>query len=243
MRVPSTKFKNAFGKYLNVALEGNEVIITKNGKGVAKLKRYTEVYPSSIKEEAADYFVNKRISYEEFQKICENSDARYELIDGVIYLLAAPSHSHQIAVTELLVQLYRYFEDKSCTALTSPYDVKLYNDSECFKDDPNVVQPDLLVICDQENIINNRYEGIPTLVIEVLSPSTRRKDIYIKSQLYAKSGVKEYWIVDLKAQSILQYDLTLEETTFAKVHEFGQSFNSFYFKDLIIHTDKLLNLS
>jgi len=240
MRVPSTKFKNAFGKYLNHALEGNEVIITKNGKGVAKLKRYTEVYPTSIRGEASDYFVNKRLSYEEYQKICEHSDARYELIDGVVYLLASPSHGHQMAIGELYVQLYNYFDNKSCMVATAPYDVKLYNDAECFEDDPNLVQPDILVICDTDKIIKDRYEGIPTLVIEVLSSSTRSKDLFTKLQLYAKSGVKEYLIVDLEDKCILQYNLTEGSSPVVIVHNFGSSFHSFYFKDLKIDTQKLV---
>lgn len=242
MKVPSTKIKNSFGKYLNEAISGKEVIITKNGKGVAKLIRYNEIPPFVVRENA-EYFVNKHVTYDEFLELSDHSDARYELIDGVVYLLASPSHGHQMVITELTVQFYNYLENKPCVVATSPYDVKLHNDSECFEDDPNVVQPDILVICDKDKIINDRYEGIPTLVVEVLSPSTRKKDLFIKLNLYQKSGVKEYWIVDLKSNAIILYDLVTEEILPIRTISFGESFKSSYFEDLEIYTDKLKNLS
>ncbi len=75
-----------------------------------------------------------------------------------------------------------------------------------FEDYPNVVQPDIVVVCDQDNVDDDgRYEGIPTLVVEVLSPSTRGKDLVKKLNLYMTSGVVEYWVVDLESKLILQY--------------------------------------
>jgi len=242
MRVPSTKVKNFFGKYLNKVIEGDEIIVTKNGKGVAKLTAYKDIVSCTIGEGGEDYFVNKRITHEEFLTISDNSDTRYELINGTIYLLASPSHAHQIAIGELYVQLYNYLDNKPCMVASSPYDVKLYNDAECFEDDPNVVQPDILVLCDKENIINNRYEGIPTLVVEVLSPSTKKKDLFIKLNLYFNSGIKEYWIADLENKNMILYSLDTENITPVKTIKFGESFTSTYFKDLEIHTHKLLNL-
>ncbi|MCH4887895.1 type II toxin-antitoxin system prevent-host-death family antitoxin [Acidaminobacter sp. JC074] len=240
MRVPTTKLQNSFGKYLKYVLDGKEVIITKNSKGVAKLVRYTDPNYGMVKEGAVDYS-KSYITYDEFIKITENSDNRYELIDGQIYLMASPSHVHQNIIREISGQMYIYFSDKPCDNFTSPYDVKLFNDSECFKDDPNVVQPDILVICDFENVDeNDRYQGIPSLVVEVLSKSTRSKDMVLKLQLYMKSGVSEYWIVDPFENSVRIYyfkNRLVEETV---LYRMGEDLKSFVFKDLVVKTDKLI---
>ncbi|NLZ91279.1 MAG: Uma2 family endonuclease, partial [Clostridiales bacterium] len=88
-------------------------------------------------------------------------------------------------------------------------------------EDPNVVQPDVVVICDRDKVNEDgRYEGIPTLVVEVLSPSTKSKDMVAKLNLYMKSGVSEYWIVDIKSKAIFKYSFSekreIEELTILK---------------------------
>ena len=72
MRVPTTKLQNSFGKYLKHVLNGTEVIITKNGKGVAKINKYTDHRVGLVNEEETDYMINKYMTYEEFLKITEN---------------------------------------------------------------------------------------------------------------------------------------------------------------------------
>jgi Uma2 family endonuclease len=69
--------------------------------------------------------------------------------------------------------------------------------SDLNSDEINIVQPDLLIICDSDQVNDqDRYEGIPSLVVEIISPSTRSKDMLIKLNLYIKSGISEYWIID-----------------------------------------------
>ena len=118
MRVPTTKLQNSFGKYLKHVLKGTEVIITKNGKGVAKLNKYTDHRVGVINEEATNHMINKYRTYEEFIDITEKSDCRYELIGGQIYLLASPSHDHQDIIREINGQMYNYFSDKPCDNYT-----------------------------------------------------------------------------------------------------------------------------
>lgn len=68
------------------------------------------------------------------------------------------------------------------------------------------MQPDVVVICDPENVTDDgKYEGIPTLIVEVLSPFTRGKDLITKLELYMRSGIREYWIVDPTEKTITQY--------------------------------------
>jgi len=210
MRVNATDLQNAFGKYLSLT-EKEDVIIVKNGKTVAKLIRYVEPDYILIHEESNKYKTPRRISYEEYLDLVNSSDQRYELIDGEIYLLASPRFDHQIVVNEIAGRFYNYFRGKSCRSLTAPLDVKLFGFATKFEEDPNVVQPDIIVICDTDKINeDNKYEGVPTLIVEVLSLSTKGKDMVTKLNLYMKSGVLEYWIVDLKSKSITQYFFSQE---------------------------------
>lgn len=227
MRVPTTSFQNAFGKYLKLAMEGDEIIITKNGNGVAKMTAYQDPLIYLVKEGAAEYYVRKRVSYSEFCEIVKTSESQYELIDGEIYLMSSPRHEHQVAHRDIFGAMYLYFKAKSCEVLSAPFDVKLFNDAESFEDDPNVVQPDILVICDPETINDKGiYEGIPSLVVEILSPSTRTKDMIKKLSLYTLSGVSEYWIVDTENEKVHVYSFVerkIKELTTTPFSEFVES--------------------
>jgi Uma2 family endonuclease len=205
MKVNSTDFQNAVGKYLAL-LEKEPVIITKNGRSVAKVTAYIDPKEFFVHEAKGDYNILRQTSYEEYQTLIENSDQRYELIRGEIYLLASPSFQHQVMVGEICGQLRDHFGGKSCQVLTAPLDIRLYGWATKFSEDPNVVQPDVVVICDLENVTDEgKYEGSPTLIVEVLSPSTRGKDLITKLELYRRSGIREYWIVDPKERTITQY--------------------------------------
>lgn len=210
MRVSTTDLQNAFGKYLAL-VEKEDIIVIKNGKSVARLTKHTDHQHFIVHEEAQNYKTFRKISYQEYEALVESSDQRYELIGGEVYLLAAPSFKHQVAVNEMSWHFYNYFQDKPCRALTSPFDVRLFGFATKFDEDPNVVQPDLVVICDQDKVdADGKYMGVPTLVVEVLSPSTQGKDRATKLQLYMKSGVQEYWIVDLESKSVLLFTFTPE---------------------------------
>ena len=210
MRVKATDLQNAFGKYLALA-EKEDIIIVKNGKVVAKLIHYSEPDFFIVHEEARQYGSPKRISYEEYLDLVNSSDQRYELIDGEVYLLASPSFKHQVVVHEIAGHFYNYFKGKPCQPLTAPLDIRLFGFAIKFEENPNVVQPDIVVICDEENVnAENKYMGVPTLIVEVLSPSTKGKDMVAKLNLYMKSGVREYWIVDLEKKNIYQYTFSDE---------------------------------
>jgi Uma2 family endonuclease len=119
--------------------------------------------------------------------------------------------NNQIVVNEIAWHFHNYFKGKSCRSLTAPLDVRLFGFATKFEEDPNVVQPDVVVICDADKVnADNKYEGIPTLIVEVLSPSTKGKDMAIKLNLYLKSGVAEYWIIDLESKRIIQYSFSQE---------------------------------
>ncbi|HBF39517.1 MAG TPA: prevent-host-death protein [Firmicutes bacterium] len=210
MRVNATDLQNTFGKYLSLT-EKEDIVIVKNGKSVARLVHYAEPDYLLLHEEAKEYKTPRKVSYEEYLALVNSSEQRYELIDEEIYLMASPTLNHQIAVSEIAGHFHNYFKGKRCRSLTAPLDVKLFGFASKFEEDPNVVQPDVIVICDMDKVSqDNKYEGIPTLVVEVLSPSTKGKDMVVKLNLYMKSGIREYWVADLENKSIFQYSFSPE---------------------------------
>jgi len=145
--------------------------------------------------EAALKLENEHYTYADY--LTWDDDKRWEIIAGVVYAMSpAPSPQHQALCLELGRQLANYLLDKACQAFAAPFDVRLPKFPEA--DDAatdTVVQPDLVVICDPKKIDKRGCRGAPDMVIEILSPHTAKKDSVIKTALYERHGVKEYWIV------------------------------------------------
>ncbi len=208
--VTATEFKQNFGKYLSCIEEQKDVVITKNGKKVARLTPYlTDIEQYfTVSENTLDYICGgKKVSYEEFIEISEKSTLRMELINGEINLLASPSISHQEILGKIYIAFNEYFREKDCKVFMAPFDVHFKK-----KDikEPDVMQPDLLVVCDLKGNISekDKYMGTPTLVIEILSDRTRSKDMVDKLNTYMLSGVREYWMIDFKNLQMLIYNFT-----------------------------------
>lgn len=142
-------------------------------------------------------------------------DVRAELIDGEIYNMAGPSANHQAILMFLSLEIGTYLRGKPCRVFPAPFDVYLQHEDE---DTPNIVQPDLMVVCDRNKITKKGCIGAPDWIIEIVSPSTLRRDFLTKLNLYAEHGVKEYWIVNPEKETVTVYplvqDLTPETHTF-----------------------------
>ena len=139
----------------------------------------------------------------------EESD-RIELVDGEAFMMAPPSTAHQAACMALSAQLYNYLVGKRCQVFPAPFGVRLFEEDGDFPEDVDtLVEPDISVVCDRSKLDDRGCKGAPDLVIEVLSPATQRHDRLTKFDLYQRSGVQEYWIVDLDARVVLVH--TLEE--------------------------------
>ncbi len=200
MKVPSTEVQNNFGRFLNLACEGQDVIVTKNGKEVAKIVEYTD--NKTIRESVSPYGKENWVTYKEFIDLTEYSKSRYELIDGEVFNLSSPNYFHQYTVTELIVTFYNWFKGKECRPLTAPFDITLTKTLNNI----NVVQPDIIVICDTDNLDDKgNYKGIPRLLVEVLSPLTHRHDMLKKLDLYMQTGVEEYWIANPIKREVYVY--------------------------------------
>ena len=139
---------------------------------------------------------------------------RYELIDGVLIMLGAPSKGHQKALSRLHYKIMDYIETRngSCEVYFAPFDVQL------DRDEYTMVQPDLLIVCDPDKAKDWGVWGAPDFVLEVLSPSTRSTDAALKLRKYKQAGVREYWIVDLEEKIVITY--LFGEKTYTGIYGF-----------------------
>ena len=137
---------------------------------------------------ATSIIEKKRYTYDDYLKTPD--DKRYELIEGELLMTPSPITNHQRISGRIDFELRKFVLENDCgEVFYAPYDV--------YFDDENVVQPDILFISKERlNIIGEKnLRGAPDLVIEILSESNAYRDLIQKKKLYAKYGVKEYWIV------------------------------------------------
>jgi len=130
---------------------------------------------------------------------------RWEIMEGIAYMQAAPSPIHQEVLGGLYSQIYQYLLDKPCKVYPAPFCVKLISGNEKKNEDIKmIVEPDISIVCDPSKIDQRGCNGAPDWVVEIVSPSSARIDKFIKFNQYEKAGVKEYWIVepDIKLVSV-----------------------------------------
>ena len=130
-------------------------------------------------------------------------DGLYELINGKVWKMApAPGAKHQRASFELTAEFSKVFRRQKCEVFVAPFDVFLTKTGEDELATDTVVEPDLCIICDPSKITERGCMGAPDLVVEILSPSTAKKDLNDKYKLYEQYGIPEYWVVFPREQSI-----------------------------------------
>ena len=133
---------------------------------------------------------DERYTYADYAKW---DDQRCELIDGKPYLMVmdGASFAHQRISVNFCVLLGSFLKGKSCKVFHAPFDVRLNFNTA----DNNVFQPDIMVVCDPSKLDDKGIKGAPEMVVEIVSPSSSKKDMFLKYQRYQKYGVGEYWIV------------------------------------------------
>ena len=139
----------------------------------------------------------RKLTYDDFVNFPDDG-LRHELIDGEHYVTPSPATRHQRVLGQLFAQLHRFFETNPIgEVFLAPFDVVMSHH--------DVVEPDLLIVlADQATIVTPQHvRGVPAIVVEILSPRTRRVDETAKRRLYERSGVREYWIVDPERDAVI----------------------------------------
>jgi Uma2 family endonuclease len=145
--------------------------------------------------------VAEKIQEETIQTLIE---PRFELIGGIEYAMSSPGYKHQITAGRLFGQLDAQLSKYGCMPIIAPFDVyPLYDQG----DDDTFVQPDIFAVCDKSKLGENRYNGAPKFIIEILS-SNRSYDMITKLNLYQKAEVAEYWMVDPEEKIITVLELS-----------------------------------
>lgn len=132
---------------------------------------------------------------------------RAELVDGNLYMMAPLNRRHQELVGALYRVIGNHIASKGCSCIpyVAPFAVFL------SKDDKNYVEPDISVVCDKSKLTDHGCEGAPDWIIEVVSPGSQKMDYMIKLFKYKTAGVKEYWIVDPKDETVAIYDFAKDD--------------------------------
>jgi len=123
---------------------------------------------------------------------------RYELFNGEAFMMASPSVAHQALQAGLIVKFDNWLQGKTCKVFGSPLDVRLFPKKD--KSDNIIVQPDVLVVCDQSKLGKGSIDGPPDLIIEIMSPSNTSSELFRKFHYYLKAGVREYWVIDMESK-------------------------------------------
>ena len=157
-----------------------------------------------IKEAKPEAASKEKYTYRDY--LTWSHEERWELIDGVPYnMTPAPSRRHQEVLGALYVQFFLFLEGKPCKVYLAPFDVRIPEEDKEDQLIQTVVQPDLVIVCDQTKLDEKGCKGVPDLVVEVLSPHTAGKDLKLKMDLYERVGVKEYWVVHPIDQTVLVF--------------------------------------
>ena len=242
MIVTASDMKNGFGQYLKHVIDENgEIIVTKNNSRVARLVPYVsdiERY-ETVMENAVQYdYGKKTVSYEEFMEMSEKSHVRMEFINGDTVMMSSPSMEHQQILGDVYILFRQFFKGKRCQPYMAPLDIHFKK-----KDirDPDVMQPDLVVLCDTDEKVNEkgRYMGTPALTIEILSPNTRCIDMIYKLNTFLMSGVSEYWLIDPVNHQITVYQFQDLELVGYDVVRMGEVAISKAFEGLKVPLDAL----
>lgn len=164
----------------------------------------------------ADGFIEGPYTYEDYMALPD--DYQVEMIYGVFYDLTSPKFLHQMIQSELVYQLITGIrrDGMDCEVVSDM-------DTRVEKDDKTIVRPDVAVIChpDSSRFREGRIWGAPDLVIEIISPSSRSRDMNQKLKLYRDAGVREYWIIDPRDKII--YQIVYDDKEVLRIHSLDET--------------------
>ncbi|MFZ1525575.1 MAG: Uma2 family endonuclease [Saprospiraceae bacterium] len=195
--------------------------------------------------------LNKTYSYADY--LLWRFEERVELIKGKILKMSpAPSRKHQGISSTIHILLGNYLMQKGCVLYAAPFDVRLpisedLNISKKYKNKAKklqdgkiltVVQPDITVVCDPDKLDERGCIGAPDLVIEILSPGNKDIELKDKFEIYQKSGIKEYWIVE-PDEYIIVYTLQKGKYNGSKPFTSGEKVTSTLMPELALNVSEI----
>ena len=173
-----------------------------------------------------------KFTYEDYCHAPEGK--RYELHDGDLVVVPSPKEQHQDSVGSIYYFLRAFLQGRELGRVyIAPFDIVFSNH--------DVVQPDVIFVSNENRdiITTDNIQGAPDLVVEVLSPSTAHRDRTFKRALYARHGVREFWLVDTDAHTIEVLLLGSNGYSVAAVYTAGQTLTSPTLKDFALNIDDI----
>ena len=179
---------------------------------------------SFLKEPNEAYDIVDNYTLEDLEKIERKEGYTYELLDGVICLQGAPRVQHEEIVANIIGQLWMYLKGKPCKVFGSKMgyafmekNVKAHEHSKINQ----YVEPDVTVICNSSILKDDGAYGVPTVAIEVTSPSTAKRDYIDKYRIYEKYGVKEYCIISIENNMVISNRLSEQGKYISEEYSFS----------------------
>jgi Uma2 family endonuclease len=176
--------------------------------------------------------IDERFTYQDYLHLPDDGK-RYQIISGDLVMVPAPTPYHQKVSRNIERILYDYASEHGGEVLHAPCDVIL--------SDVDVVQPDIIYISRERlSIIREKnIQGAPDLVVEVISPYSDKIDRISKTKLYARFGVKEYWIADVEREEVVVLHLKGEAYKRIGIFGLGEAFESRLLKGLTIRVSEV----
>lgn len=174
---------------------------------------------------------NRTYTIEDIYNLPDGEHA--ELIDGKIFYMAPPSRKHQDLSMQLSFAINSHIQKNkgTCRVYAAPFAVHLSDD------DTNYVEPDISVICDKNKLSDKGCIGAPDWIIEIVSPGNPEHDYITKLGKYKAAGVREYWIVDPRNETVKVY--FFEGSIFAQNYTFAESIKVNIYDDFSIDFSEL----
>ncbi len=170
---------------------------------------------------SGEIYTQRGYTYNDYSKLDFPEGIMMEVLDGRLITMESPTTVHQIIAGEMFSMIRNFIRSNKgkCIPFISPVDARV----EYMEDgsDMTIFKPDILIVCDKKKVAGMKtINGAPDFVTEVLSPSTRKYDMYEKMNKYRECGVREYWVVDIKKDKVIKYHFENEgEITIYTMHD------------------------
>lgn len=156
--------------------------------------------------------LSKKYTYADY--ITWRFKERVELIKGrILEMSPAPNLKHQRISGDIFYELKTFVKKGPCSIFHAPFDVRLPVSTKKNKID-TVVQPDLTVVCDEEILDEQGCNGVPTIVVEILSPGNTKRETKDKFELYQSALIPEYWLIDPEREMVIIYSLNKDNLAY-----------------------------